>query len=281
MSTTAQIRRATLDTRHRAGLSPRLPPVTGSTSVINGPRRNRPGPRRAAPRHRPAARRSARRRAGGRAAPAGDPRGRLGAGCARCAGTGPGRTAARRGYRLRPGRAVRAGAGPAARAVGRATWPSCSARPPASRCPCHRAGAADGGRRITLLLTPEAAEPEGRPGPGGLPARGRPPTAITIPAEAAAGLFYGVQTLRQLLPAGRSKPAPRCSDGWEVPGGPDRRPPPLRLPGRDARRRPALLPRRRRAAVHRPPGPLQAQPPAPAPHRRPGLADRRSTPGPG
>ena len=54
----------------------------------------------------------------------------------------------------------------------------------------------------------------------------------------------------------------------------DRRPPALRVARRDARRRAPLLRRRRRLPRDRPPRGVQAQRAAPAPVRRPGLADR-------
>ena len=59
---------------------------------------------------------------------------------------------------------------------------------------------------------------------------------------------------------------------WTVAGARDHRPSALRLPRHDARRRPPLLRRRRRAPLHRPDLAVQGQRPAPAPHRRPGLA---------
>ena len=97
--------------------------------------------------------------------------------------------------------------------------------------------------------------------------------AIRITARTPAGVFYGMQTLRQLMPASIeyraasphavSIPAARIEDrprfAWRGAMldvarhffGPGRRPP-----------------------LHRPDGPLQAEPPAPASLRRPGLADR-------
>ena len=95
---------------------------------------------------------------------------------------------------------------------------------------------------------------------------------VTVTAARPAGLFYGGQTLRQLLPAaiesGRAATralADRARD--------DPRPPALRLARHDARRRPALPRRRRGRAADRPDVALQAQPAASPPVRRPGLAD--------
>ena len=104
------------------------------------------------------------------------------------------------------------------------------------------------------------------------------PTASTIAAAQPAGLFYGVQTLRQLLPpfvefGGVQADPTRPRLGA---GGAHRRSPALRVARRDARRRPAFLHGRRGQALHRPHGAVQVQPPAPASRRRSGLAHRRS-----
>ena len=72
----------------------------------------------------------------------------------------------------------------------------------------------------------------------------------------------------------RSRPRAPSTGPWHVPRGDDPRPAALRVARGDARRRPPLLRRRRGQAAHRPDGALQAQPPAPAPDRRPGLAHR-------
>ena len=86
-------------------------------------------------------------------------------------------------------------------------------------------------------------------------------SSIRLAAHAPAGLFYGVQTLRQLV--GRGVPAVRIRD----------RP---RFAWRGAMLDVArhFFGGARRRALHRPDRALQAQPPAPAPVRRPGLADR-------
>ena len=98
-------------------------------------------------------------------------------------------------------------------------------------------------------------------------------TGVRLLAATPAGMFYGVQTFRQLLPA---------SVEWRA-----ARPHALSVAtGRIADRprfgwRGAMLDvarhffgARRRQALHRPDGALQAEPPAPAPVRRPGLAHR-------
>ena len=93
---------------------------------------------------------------------------------------------------------------------------------------------------------------------------------VRVGADTDAGAFLGVQTVRQLIPiCVRVRPA--VDPGRDHP-----RLSALRLPGRDARRRAPLLHRRRGRTVHRRDRPAQVQPPAPAPHRRPGLAHRTS-----
>ena len=68
---------------------------------------------------------------------------------------------------------------------------------------------------------------------------------VTVTAGTAAGLFHGVQTLRQLLPAADRERHAGQRGPWAVPGGTIVDHPAVRLPRRDARRRPALLRRRR------------------------------------
>ena len=88
--------------------------------------------------------------------------------------------------------------------------------------------------------------------------------SVVVTGADAAGLFYGVQTLGQLIA--------RDGDGWSRARGRDRRCAPLRLPRRDARRRASLPPGRDGQGLHRPRGEPEVQRAAPAPHRRPGLA---------
>ena len=87
---------------------------------------------------------------------------------------------------------------------------------------------------------------------------------LTIAAHRPEGVFRGVQTLRQLLPAGRG-------GSVSVPAGQGARPAALRVARRHARRGAALLRRRGREAADRPGRELQAQPAASPPDRRPGL----------
>ena len=70
--------------------------------------------------------------------------------------------------------------------------------------------------------------------------------SVVVTGADAAGLFYGVQTLGQLIA--------RDGDWFAIPRRADRRRPAVRLPRRDARRRPALPPRRDGQGLHRPRG---------------------------
>ena len=103
--------------------------------------------------------------------------------------------------------------------------------------------------------------------PGGAPESYRiavDAASVVITGADAAGAFYGVQTLGQLIA--------RDGERWVIPRARDRRCPPLRVPRGDARRRAPLPDRRHRQGVHRPCGRTEVQRPAPAPHRRSGLA---------
>ena len=99
------------------------------------------------------------------------------------------------------------------------------------------------------------------------------PTGVVIRADAAAGLFHGVQTLRQLLPAAvearTQQPGP-----WTVAGGTITDTPRYAYRGAmlDVSRHFFTVAQVER--VHRPDVAVQDQLPAPAPDRRPGLADR-------
>ena len=61
------------------------------------------------------------------------------------------------------------------------------------------------------------------------------PDRILMEAAAPAGLFYGVQTLRQLLPPAIEKPAGSRAGAWTVPAVVHRGPAPVRLARRHAR----------------------------------------------
>ena len=130
----------------------------------------------------------------------------------------------------------------------------------------YRLPVAAHGHGIELRIAHGASGREGyqlRSGRGG----------VELRAATAAGLFHGVQTLRQLLPARIESPT-RAARAVDRGRRAHRRPPALPLPRRDARRLPALLHGRRGRALHRPARAVQDQHAPPAPVRRPGLADR-------
>ena len=135
--------------------------------------------------------------------------------------------------------------------------------PPSRRSSDARTGLAiDASARLGTDAADRARSQPGRRG-GVVPDHVDAASVVVTGADAA-GLFYGVQTLGQLIA--------RDGDGWIDPGRRDRGRAALRLPRRDARRRPPLPPGRDGQGLHRPRGEPQVQRAAPAPHRRPGLA---------
>ena len=175
-----------------------------------------------------------------------------------------------RPFRLTPRtRIVVARRGPAPR-------PARRRRPGRAPAAVHRLRAADrrgrAGRRRTASCSLELADvrPRGR----GLPARVTGARGAAARRDRPAGLFHGVQTLRQLLPArGRAAHAPAPARGRSrACASPTARGSPTAARCSTS---PATSSRvRRRRALHRRARALQAQHPAPAPHRRPGLAHR-------
>ncbi|MDG4789184.1 beta-N-acetylhexosaminidase [Micromonospora sp. WMMD1102] len=132
---------------------------------------------------------------------------------------------------LTPGTTIRTSPGPEAGAVGR-QLAELLRRPTGYPLPVVTAGRSDPPGGITLLLTGDRTAPDrsGRPRAGG----GSPEdyrlletegyrleisaAGVVVRAGTAAGLFYGVQTLRQLLPA-KIESARRQPGPWAIPGG--------------------------------------------------------------
>ena len=117
---------------------------------------------------------------------------------------------------------------------------------------------------------------------GTLPAEGYRlligPDRVKITAAGPAGAFYAAQTIRQLLPDAAFRAAPVAGPGLDAALRGDRGRARAVLARRSPRRVPALLPQAHGPRLHRHAGRAQAEPAAPAPDRRPGLADREPPP---
>ena len=101
------------------------------------------------------------------------------------------------------------------------------------------------------------------------------PDGVVISAAAGPGLFYGMQTLLQLLPPQVFSPTKVAGAGHVVRAGrADRRPAAIPLAGADAGRLAPLLQQGRGQELHRPDGPAQDEHLPLAPDRRSRLADR-------
>ena len=100
------------------------------------------------------------------------------------------------------------------------------------------------------------------------------PRAITIVAAAPAGIFYGMQTLRQLLPTAIFREAPVTGVAWRVPAVTIEDVPRFRWRGAHLDVFAAFPAEGVREGVHRPPCAAQDEPLPLAPHRRSGVASR-------
>ena len=148
--------------------------------------------------------------------------------------------------------------------------------PRGSRCPSSRATP---GHPTSHSSSPTASRPA--VSPRGTRSR-RAQHGVRIGADAAAGLFRGTQSLRQLLPAEieRADAAAPPDGGWTVPAASVADAPRFAYRGAmlDVARH--FFPVEDVLALHRRHRAAQAQRAAPAPHRRPGLAHRDRRRGP-